>query len=78
MIVIMPPGIKHEVGMGQRGEQHLVEVFVTQAAGQPHPCSPTERRRKFFDFLIWIAPLLGSRPPARGYRDPEFPDAANR
>jgi hypothetical protein len=30
-IVIVPPGGQHEPGMGQRGEQGLVEAFVPQA-----------------------------------------------
>jgi hypothetical protein len=29
-IVIVPPGSEHEPGMGQRGEQRLVEAFVAQ------------------------------------------------
>ena len=31
VVVVMPPGIKHEPGMRQRREQRLVEAFVAQA-----------------------------------------------
>ena len=31
-VVIVPPGGQHEPGMGQRGEQGLVEALVPQAA----------------------------------------------
>jgi hypothetical protein len=34
-IVIVPPGSQHEPGMGQRGEQRLVEAFVPQATVEP-------------------------------------------
>ena len=32
VVVVVPPGIEHEAGVGQRREQRLVEAFVTQAA----------------------------------------------
>ena len=31
VVLVVPPGAEHEPGVGQRGEQRLVEAFVTQA-----------------------------------------------
>ena len=31
-VVVVPPGSQHKPGMGQRGEQGLIEAFVAQTA----------------------------------------------
>ena len=41
VVVIVPPGVEHEAGMGQRREQRLIEAFVphTPVDGVDGPCT---------------------------------------